>query len=128
MATRIDAVDERGYTKNFYYLRIAAFVAVAACVLWALLGSWLTANEFTDAATEFSGYFRAPRSFDALALPGDWSGVHSGLGGHPIMVCGVKSRSWGLAIGSTNFSYGKWATCQRVEVGDEVWFFVETFD
>jgi hypothetical protein len=217
MAIPVDEAKGGRCSRN--YLRIAACLACAVGVLWALLGSWLTANEFTEAAMEFQGYFfsfcmvliggficlltgfgrtiwstaatllgimaallivylacrysnnsfvfwklravkpavwqkmvsdlraldlqkhkngpdapffiprvQAPRSFDTLALPGDWSGVHSGFGDHPLMMCGVKSRSWGLAIGWTNFSYGVWATCKRVEVGEEVWLFAGTFD
>jgi hypothetical protein len=212
MAKPVDVVKESGRSKS--YICFAAWLTFAGGITWALLGSWLTANEITDASTEFQGYTfsfllvlfggfiyflyeprwtvlskavtvtgtvlglliviktckysddtfifwkmravkpatwnqmvadlrsldgkwrefdphvphfipreQAPRSFDALALPQDWTGVHNGAGDHPIMVCGVKSRRWGLVLGSTNFFYGSWARFKRVEVGDDAWFF-----
>jgi len=80
-------------------------------------------QEFHDDEPHFIPRDKAPRSFDTLALPADWSGVHSGVRNHPIMVCGGKSRTWGLVLGSVNFAGGRWATYKRVQVGEDVWFF-----
>jgi len=211
MTTTVDAVYKSSCFKR--YKRVVTRLTVATAVLWALMGSWLTANNITEASTEFSDYFysfwivlvggfiyfrsdsrriawsraatlvgtgpallivfescqysddtfvfwkmksikpaawqqmiselrlidekwringpafiprdQAPKSFDALGLPGDYSGIYMRAGGHPGIVCGVKSRRWGLAIGSNDFSYGNgnWVSFKRVQVGKDVWFF-----
>jgi hypothetical protein len=65
-----------------------------------------------------------PKSFDPLGLLSDFRGGHAGIdSGNPTVVYGVKSRRWGLVIGSSDFSHGEWSFFKRVQVGDNAWFF-----
>jgi hypothetical protein len=195
----------------------AAIVIAAVAVLWAIIASWLTANEVIGVATEFTTYScsfgsvlvcgllnlwlrsnrrllstllkivailgaltviivacrfsdgtftfwkmrtvkpsewhqmisdllmldkrgretntkininhdETPKSFGSLGLLSDCMGGHAGIGNDPAIFYGVKSRRWGLEIGSNDFSHGRWATFKRVQVGENAWFFVGSDD
>jgi hypothetical protein len=73
-------------------------------------------------------YDSMPSSLRALGLPGDCGGVYADYEGRPDVMGGVKSRRWGLAIGSNNFSRGDWISFNRVQVGDDAWFFAGPSD
>ena len=64
-----------------------------------------------------------PEVFDALGRRDDFMGGHAGVGNDPAMFYGVKSRRWGLEIGTNDFSHGHWATFKRVKVGENAWLF-----
>ena len=67
---------------------------------------------------------QAPSSFSSLGLTSDCMGGHAGVGNDPAVFYGVKSRRWGLEIGSNDFSHGHWATFKRVQIGYNAWLFV----
>jgi len=67
---------------------------------------------------------KAPKSFGSLGLLCDYLGGNVGIGNDPAIFFGVKSRRWGLEIGSDDFFRGRRATFSRVQVGENAWFFV----
>jgi hypothetical protein len=95
---------------------------------WQQMVSDLKALAKAENAKNTNGFMpihrdQLPKSFDALALPGEPGGGNTRTGDNPYVIYGTKGRRWGLAIGSNYFNGGNRVNYERVNVYDDAYFF-----
>jgi hypothetical protein len=94
---------------------------------WVQMATALATLDRSENVTHSTRLLRSEEiesSFKQLGVLSDFSGGKIGVESDHIVAFGGKSRRWGMIIGTSRFSSGKWSSFDRVNVSDDVWLFV----